>query len=189
MPTGGIRVPNFCVLAVISCYDDYTQLPMNCAGDHLLRSVIPTTYLKGVGTAHNGLSLIYNQATHPDDYFDTTKPIPSQPTQFFHGTTFWYYLTNYQDTATGQGAVVNYDLAYNNTHGTPATPSDNRLDPLYCDTHTDLREPLPERMMPATTPTVRSTPRVRCSPSRAAPRSSRAMEDHDPAMGATGQYL
>jgi len=123
-----------------SCTDDWTQNTMNCAGDHLLRTVTPTVYLKGVGTARHSLSLVYNTATSADDYFDTSKTLPSDPSQYFHESTYWNYLTSYEDTATGEGASsITYALAYNNTHGTPATsnPPDNRLDPLYCDTHSD----------------------------------------------------
>ncbi len=117
-----------------SCWDDYTQLPMYCAGEHLLQSVTPTVYQNGTGHQLPGLVVGYS-AKLEDSYYDTTQPLPSDPNLHYNVATYWQYLNSYDDLATGVGATISYGEAFNNTHGTPASNGDNRYDPLYCPTY------------------------------------------------------
>ncbi len=59
-----------------SCRDDYTQLPMYCAGEHLLQSVTPTVYQNGTGHQLPGLAVGYS-AKFEESYYDSTQTLPS----------------------------------------------------------------------------------------------------------------
>lgn len=113
-----------------ACTDDYSGLSEYCAGEHLLQSVTPTVYQNGSGTRLPELSVAYNGGSK-DDYTDTTQTVPGGGN--YSVKTFWDYLAFYDDLATGVGATITYQTAYNNSDGTPETsPSENRYDALYC---------------------------------------------------------
>ncbi|HZU69775.1 MAG TPA: hypothetical protein VFA09_21060 [Ktedonobacteraceae bacterium] len=114
-----------------SCWDDWTQLQMYCAGEHLLESITPTVYQHGTGTQLKGLVVGYSGALR-DDYYDSTQQIPGHPGDYYNVQTYWQYVTSYDNLASGTGGSVAYLEAYNNTHGTPDAHSDNRFDPMYC---------------------------------------------------------
>ncbi|HEU5381384.1 MAG TPA: RHS repeat-associated core domain-containing protein, partial [Ktedonobacteraceae bacterium] len=118
-------------------YSSYALIQESAAGEHLLKSIIPTVYLNG--TAHTRKPMVFGYTGNLQDVYRDPSQKVQNGSQQYGGQTFWQYLNFYQDQQTGTGARINYAEAFGNTHGTPdATDSsgniiDDRFDPLFCD--------------------------------------------------------
>ncbi|MBV9711282.1 MAG: hypothetical protein JO011_10265, partial [Ktedonobacteraceae bacterium] len=112
------------------CGDARTGTSEWCTGEHVLNSITPTVYQNGVGHQLPGVTFNYN-GEH-NYYYDSTQKVPYGN---YASNTYLYYLASYHDHSNGTGEIITYQTAYNNTHGTPNSGTDNRFDPTYCYTH------------------------------------------------------
>ncbi|MBV9258440.1 MAG: hypothetical protein JO215_10515, partial [Ktedonobacteraceae bacterium] len=112
------------------CGDARTGTSEWCTGEHVLNSITPTVYQNGVGHQLPGITFNYN-GEH-NYYYDSTQKVPYGN---YASNTYLYYLASYHDHSNGTGEIITYQTAYNNTHGTPNSGTDNRFDPTYCYTH------------------------------------------------------
>jgi len=126
------------------CKDPTTLNKEYCAGEHLLTGITPSVWQNGTKHLLKGMSLTYSPYTGTgslqNTYYDSLHQVGS-PAQPYQNTTYWQYLTDYQDLNTGVGEHITYARAYNNTDGTPnqydeyGNIIDDRFDALYCTTH------------------------------------------------------
>lgn len=116
-----------------ACADYTVNPPINeyCAGNHLLTKVVSTVY-NAIG-AHALKPAQFNYYPLNNTYSDHSNPVPGGLPYIQNAT--WQYLSDYLDSNSGVGGHIVYQRAYNNTHGTPNAPSDDRHDPLYCAIH------------------------------------------------------
>ena len=120
---------------ISTCIDAYSQIQYYCAGEHLLSSITPSDSLQG--TIHHLQPVNFQYTSEQNQYYDSGNKT-SNGAQQYQVTTNWSYLTKYNDTNTGNGELISYGTAQNNTHGTPSVTDsqgfviDNQLDPLYC---------------------------------------------------------
>jgi hypothetical protein len=112
------------------CIDARTGASAWCAGEHILNSITPTVYQNGTGHALPGVTFQY--VGKNTNYTDTSQLVNSSP---FGNSNYRYYLNVYHDHGSGTGETITYETAYNNTHGTPNTGTDNRYNPNYCLAH------------------------------------------------------
>ncbi len=113
------------------CTDSRTGAQAWCAGKHVLNSITPTVYQSGVG--HQLPDVTFSYSGEHNYYYDSTQKVSSGN---YGNNNYLYYLSSYQDYSNGTGETITYQTAYNNTHGTPNSGTDNRFDPTYCFTHT-----------------------------------------------------
>jgi RHS repeat-associated protein len=116
-----------------ACADFTVNPPINeyCAGNHLLTKVVPTVY-DAIGT-HTLKPAQFSYYPLNNTYSDHSNPVSGGLPYIQNAT--WQYLSDYLDSNSGVGGHIVYQRAYNNTHGTPNAPSDDRHDPLYCSIH------------------------------------------------------
>ncbi|HVU67377.1 MAG TPA: SpvB/TcaC N-terminal domain-containing protein, partial [Ktedonobacteraceae bacterium] len=123
------------------CHDPLTQIETYCAGEHLLQSITPTTYVQGTSYQLKPVTFGYT-AQVKDTYYDPNQKNLAGTGQYA-GQNDWHYLNHYQDLQTGEGANISYATAYANMAGTPyqtdddGDVTDDRFDPFYCDLYTD----------------------------------------------------
>ncbi len=121
------------------CYDPYTLVQQSCAGEHLLKQIVPKVYLKG--TSHQLKPVLFGYSGTLENFYTDENHTQQGNTTFYNVQTYWQYLTNYFDSNTGIGGQISYQTAYSNTEGTPYVTDgsgnviDDRHDPLYCTKH------------------------------------------------------
>jgi YD repeat-containing protein len=119
-----------------NCKDAQSGTNEYCAGNHLLTSITPTVYQNGTGHALPGVTFGYsNDGDRLNKYEDSSQSVPAGGN--YKVQTNWRYLTSYHDHSNGTGASIVWHTAYNNSHGTPYSSSDqdNRYDTFYCVWH------------------------------------------------------
>jgi RHS repeat-associated protein len=118
----------------------YPLIEQYCAGEHALTAITPTIYQNGTANKRKGIVFGYTAGLQVM-VRDPAHTFPGDANQIYNVQTFWRYLNKYRDLDTGAGAVVTYELAYANTHGTPYIKDssgkviDDRRNPLYCTHH------------------------------------------------------
>jgi YD repeat-containing protein len=111
-----------------ACTDPLTLAQEYCAGEHLLSSITPTVYQNNTGNQLHPVVFGYTSAL-TNTYYDSTETVGSQQ---YQAQNSWNYLNFYEDLNTGVGEKVTWQIAYNNTDGTPNDTGSDRYDPLHC---------------------------------------------------------